>query len=229
MSDERTRVLVAAGAAAGVSAALNAPITGVLFAIEIVLGQVGGSAMGIVLLSSVVAAAMTQAIAGPDPAFSLPLYHYNLPPDLPLYLGLGLLAGPIAALYVHLLYTAQDVFRSIPMPKWLKPALGGLLVGVIAIFLPQVMGVGYPTIEAILDGELTSVWLLAALLTAKLIATPVSIGSGFLGGVFAPSLFIGASLGGAIGAALARLLPQWALNPGAWAWRQSSPVPCMRR
>jgi CIC family chloride channel protein len=115
---------------------------------------------------------------------------------------------------VHLLYTAQDVFRRLPVPKWVKPALAGVLVGVIALWLPQIMGVGYPVIEQILSGELTAVWLMLALMAAKLLATPISIGGGFLGGVFAPSLFIGASLGGAYGGLLARLLPGWGLSAG---------------
>jgi len=207
MTDDRTRVLVAAGAAAGVAAAFNAPIAGVFFAIEIILGELGGSALGVVLLASVISAATTQAIAGPDPAFSVPLYQYHSPYELPLYLGLGLLAGPVAALYIRLLYRAQDLFHGLHLPFWARPMLAGALVGIIGLFLPQVMGVGYPTIEQILDGGLTAASLLALLSLAKLIATPTSIGGGFLGGVFAPALFIGAALGGAFGATADRLLP----------------------
>ncbi len=207
MTDERTRVLAAAGAAAGVAAAFNAPIAGVFFAIEIILGELGGSALGVVLLASVISAATTQAIAGPDPAFSVPLYQYHSPYELPLYLGLGLLAGPVAALYIRLLYWAQDLFGGLHLPFWARPMLAGALVGIIGLFLPQIMGVGYPTIEQILDGGLTAASVLALLALAKLIATPVSIGGGFLGGVFAPALFIGAALGGAYGATADRLLP----------------------
>jgi CIC family chloride channel protein len=207
MPDERTRVLVAAGAAAGVAAAFNAPIAGVFFAIEIILGELGGSALGVVLLASVISAATTQAIAGPEPAFSVPVYQYGSPLELPLYLGLGLLAGPLAALYVRLLYAAQDAFAALRLPFWGRPLLAALLVGGAGVFLPQILGVGYPAIEQILDGELAAASLLALLALAKLLATPISIGGGFLGGVFAPALFIGAAFGGAYGAVTDRLLP----------------------
>ena len=217
MPDARTRVLVAAGAAAGVAAAFNAPIAGVFFAIEIILGELGGGSLGVVLLAAVISAATTQAIAGPEPAFSVGAYEYHSLVELPLYLGLGLLAGPVAALYVRLLYGVQDAFTALRLPFWARPMLAGALVGGIGIFLPQILGVGYPTIEQILDGEMTAFGLLALLAVAKLIATPISIGGGFLGGVFAPSLFIGAALGGAYGALAGRILPAWDIPPASFA------------
>jgi len=217
MTDERTRVLVAAGAAAGVAAAFNAPIAGVFFAIEIILGELGGSALGVVLLASVISAATTQAIAGPDPAFSVPLYQAHSPYELPFYVGLGLLAGPVAALYIRLLYRAQDLFHGLHLPFWGRTMLAGAVVGVIGLFLPQIMGVGYPTIEQILDGGLTAASVLALLALAKLIATPVSIGGGFLGGVFAPALFLGACLGALVGTLGDTLLPGLNLHPAAFA------------
>ena len=132
MTDDRTRVLVAAGAAAGVAAAFNAPIAGVFFAIEIVLGELSANALGVVLLAAVISAATTQAIAGPDPAFSVPLYQSHSPVELPLYLGLGLLAGPVAALYIRLLYAAQDLFGGLRLPFWARPMLAGAVVGNVA-------------------------------------------------------------------------------------------------
>lgn len=217
LSDERVRTLVAAGAAGGIASAFNAPIAGVFFALEIILGEIGGNAFGIVVLTSVIAAVLTQAVSGTQPAFRVPAYAFNSAWELPLYLGLGGLAGPVAALYVKALYVAQDLFQGWRGPRWLKPAAAGAAVGAVGIFLPQVLGVGYETIEQVLNGELPGVALLLALLAAKLVLTPVSIGGGFVGGVFAPSLFLGAMLGGAYGQLANELLPALHIAPPAFA------------
>jgi len=218
LSDERMRAIVAAGAASGVAAAFNAPIAGVFFALEIILGEISGSALGVVVLSAVTSAVFTQAVSGPEPAFHVPAYAFNSVWELPLYLGLGLLAGPLAALYVRLLYLAQDFFRQwIKVPRWLKPAIAGLMVGLVGIFLPQVFGVGYDTIGKILNGEQMGIVLLLGIMAAKLVLTPVSIAGGFPGGVFAPSLFIGAALGGAFGQAANQIFPQLNIVPAAFA------------
>jgi CIC family chloride channel protein len=217
MSDDRVRILVAAGAASGVAAAFNAPIAGVFFAIEIILGEVSGSAMGVVLLAAVVSAATTQGITGPEPAFVVPIYPYHSPLELPLYLGLGLLVGPIAALYVRMIYLAQDLFHAWHVPAWVKPAAAGLIVGTVGLFLPQVKGVGYPIIEQILNQSAIALPLLLALALAKAIVTPISVGGGFVGGVFAPALFIGATLGGAYGEIMRRFFPTLDLTPGSFA------------
>lgn len=217
LSDERVCTLVAAGAASGIAAAFNAPIAGVFFAVEIVLGELSSGALGVVVLAAVISAVFTQAIAGPQPAFIVPPYAFNSVWELPLYLGLGLLAGPLAAVYIRALYAAHDAFHAWHIPAWLKPAAAGLLVGVVGIFLPQIFGVGYETIEGLLSGGAWPISLLLALLVAKLILTPVSIGGGFVGGVFAPSLFLGAVLGGAYGQVCAQLFPSLGVAPAAFA------------
>lgn len=217
LADDRVRSLVAAGAAAGIAAAFNAPIAGVFFALEIVLGEVSGSALGTVVLASVISAALTQALAGPEPAFSVPAYTFGTYWELLLYLGLGLIAGPVAALYIRGLYRAQDFFHHWAAPAWIKPAAAGLVVGVVGIMLPQIFGVGYDTIDQLLNGQNFGLGLLLILVLAKLVMTSISIGGGFPGGVFAPSLFLGAALGGAYGVILERLFPGLGLTTPAFA------------
>ncbi|MCQ3979930.1 MAG: chloride channel protein [Anaerolineae bacterium] len=217
LSDDRVRTLVAAGAAGGIAAAFNAPIAGLFFALEIILGEVGSSAVGAVILAAVISAVFTQAVAGPEPAFHIPAYAFHSAWELPLYLALGLLAGPIAALYIRLIYLAQDTFHRLHVPRWLKPAMAGLIVGLVGIFLSQVFGVGYETIEQTLSNQSLPVTLLLTLLIAKLVLTPVSIGGGFPGGVFAPALFLGATLGAAFGQIATGLFPLLNLDPPAFA------------
>ena len=182
LSDERMRALVAAGAAGGIAAAFNAPIAGVFFSLEIILGELSGSTMGVVVLASMISAVFPQAVPGTQPAFRIPAYAFHSAWELPLYLGLGLLAGPVAALYVKGLYVAQDIFHGWRAPRWVKPAVAGLAVGGVGIFLPQVLGVGYDSIEKILNGDTLAVTLLIALLAGKLVLTSISIGGGFPGG-----------------------------------------------
>lgn len=217
LSDERMRALVAAGSAAGIAAAFNAPIAGVFFALEIILGEIAGSAFGLVVISAVASAVFTQAVSGPEPAFHIPPYAYHSPAELPFYLALGLLCGPIAAVYIRMLYRVQDLFHHWRGATWLKSAAAGLLVGSIGIFLPQIFGVGYNTIERILAGEQIAFWLLVTLVFVKMTATAVSIAGGFMGGVFAPSLFLGATLGSAFGFAANNLFPSLLINPPAFA------------
>ncbi len=217
MSEERVRTLVAAGAAAGVASAFNAPIAGVFFAVEIILGEIGTSALGVVVLSSVIASVFTQAVSGVQPAFNVPAYSFNSFWQLPLYFVLGLLAGPLSALYVRFLYGFQDFFHHLKMPTWGKPALAGVAVGIIGLFLPQILGEGYSSIGDVLSGNLTIIWILFVLTLAKLLMTPISIGGGFAGGVFAPALFIGAMLGGGFGTVAQILFPTLNIVPAAFA------------
>ena len=216
-SDERTRTLVAAGAAGAISAAFNAPIAGIFFALELIIGELSGGLFGSVALAAVISAVFMQALSGAEPAFHVPAYTFNSALELPLYLILGVLAGIISAIYVRAIYQAHDAFRDLKAPRWVKPAIAGSMVGVVGIFLPQIFGVGYSTIEQILNGETFSLGLLIALLIAKLILTPISIGGGFPGGVFAPALFLGATLGAAFGSIVQLVTPGYPIVPAAFA------------
>jgi H+/Cl- antiporter ClcA len=229
MSQERLRLLLSAGAAAGLAAGFNAPIAGVFFALEVVLGTTfAASSASVVLLAAVVAAWIAQIGLGSQPAFTLPAYEVRSIWELPLYVGLGLLASLISLLYIHLLKLAQRSFQGQVsglqwlghIPKPIHPVIGGVCIGLVALRLPQILGVGYETVESMLQDVQFPLQLVIALLIVKLLVTAVSFGSGFVGGVFAPALFLGASLGAAYGKILAIALPMlhdYMASPPAYA------------
>ena len=217
LSDERVKILVAAGAGSAIAAAFNAPIAGVFFALELILGEISGNALWLILVSTVVSAVFTQAVSGNAPAFQVPAYQFHSAWELPLYLLLGMVAGPISALYADLLYRLQDIYSAWHAADWIKPASAGLILGIAALFVPQALGTGYSSIEEILNKNGFTLSFLLILAVAKLILTPLSLGSGFKGGVFAPSLFIGAALGGAFGLAATHLFPGLGIDPSAFA------------
>lgn len=217
LSEDRTRTLVAAGAAAAIAAAFNAPIAGVFFALEIILGELGTMALGMILTAAVMAAVLTQALVGSMPAFMIPAYTLNSVWELPLYLILGLLAGLLAATYGRLLYALHDLVAAWSAPRWLKMALTGLVIGGVGLFLPQLLGVGYETIGAVLQQQALPLRVVLLLLIGKVILTPLSLAGGFVGGVFAPALFIGAMLGDAFGILATLLWPNLGINPAAFA------------
>ncbi len=217
LSDERVRALVAAGAAAGIAAAFNAPIAGVFFALEILLGDLAAGALGTVLLAAVCAAAVTHGLVGEHPAFSVPTYALGSAWELPGYVVLGGVAGLVAGAYVTALYASHDLFGHWRAPRWVKPAVAGLIVGAVALGLPWVLGVGYDGIAAVLGGAGPGIAMLLALCALKLVLTALCIGAGFPGGVFAPSLFLGAMLGGAFGQVLALAVPSLGVQPAAFA------------
>lgn len=219
VSRDRQRLLLGAGAAAGLAAGFNAPIAGVFFALEVVLGTTfETSAASIVLLSAVVSALIAQIGLGGQPAFALPAYEVRSPLELPLYLGLGLFACVVSIAYTTSLKWASDVFQGkIPGTVWMakipreaQPILGGLCVGLVALKLPQILGVGYDTVEAMLRDVQFSLLLLMTLLVVKLLMTAVSLGSGLIGGMFAPAMFLGATLGAAYGKVLPFVFPMFA-------------------
>jgi len=216
-SQERQRLLLGAGAAAGIAAGFNAPIAGVFFALELVLGTTfATSSVSVVVLAAVVASLVAQIGLGARPAFALPVYEVKSLFELPLYLLLGGLASVVAFTYTQTVDFAREAFQGNvsylswlgKIPRWLTPVIGGGIVGIVALKFPQVTGIGYETIEAMLQDVQFSVILLVSILVIKLLMTAVSLGSGLVGGLFAPSMFLGATTGAIYGKSLVLLFPQ---------------------
>jgi chloride channel protein, CIC family len=216
LSEDRIKVLVGCGAAAGISSVFNAPIAGVMFSVEVILGDFTVATFSPVLVSSVVASVLTRSVLGNHPAFNIPGYSLVSAWEIPLYMILGVILGGAAVLFTRTLDGIEDAFERLSMPDVLKPALGGLLLGSVAIFFPQVLADGYDTIRLSLNGQM-AVWLLLVLIFLKILATSLTLGSGNSGGIFAPSLFMGAMTGGAFGFVVNRLFPGLTASSGAYA------------
>ncbi len=210
------KTLVGCGVSAGIAATFNAPMAGTLFALELIVADFGLSAFTPILVSAVGATAVTRHFHGNMTEFSLPLFTMVSHWEFGLYLALGLLAGLIGFVFSRSIYLADDLFEKTRIPQWIRPASGGLLVGVAAVFYPHIMGVGYDAIRVLFDGELV-LGVMLLLVVLKIVATAITIGSGGSGGVFAPSLLIGAMLGGAFGHIVNQLFPTMTASPGAYA------------
>ena len=213
----QTKVLVACGAAGGIAGTFNTPIAGVLFALELILREVKIKSLTPIVISSVFATIISRillALLGVETTFifEIPQYSLKTPLEIVFYLILGFVTGTVAIVYTKSLYSLEDIFDKIKIPEFVKPSIGGLCIGIIGLIVmlytgnPHIFGVGYESIELLFDGKI--IFAVAfALVVLKIIATSVTLGSGGSGGIFAPSLFMGAMTGGTFGMAIHRIFP----------------------
>ncbi|MFE7856938.1 chloride channel protein [Streptomyces sp. NPDC057403] len=216
-TEGRMKLLVACGAAGGIAATFNAPLAGVFFAMELILGTFSAEAFGATVLASVTASIIGRAAFGNTAFLNLPDFHVDHLTQYGLFAALGVGAAVVGVGFSRFLYLIEDacdwIWRG---PEWLRPAVGGLALGLVLLVLPEMYGVGYPVLEKATQGGY-AVGFLLLLLVGKMLATSLTIGIGGSGGVFAPSLFIGAMLGSAYGIGVHHLLPHSAGAVGAYA------------
>jgi len=217
LSQERVKSLVPVGCSAALAAAFNTPIAGVLFSLEEVMGDLHASVLGTAVLSSATSWMVLHLLLGDDPLFHVAGYRLVHPSELGIYAVLGVVGGLGSVSFVKLLLGLRAWFMRLPKASvWVQPAIGGLAVGLIGYFVPEVLGVGYNYVERVLNGDLIF-QVVALLAVLKIVATAVSYSSGNAGGIFGPSLFIGAMMGGAVGSVAHRFLPNYTAGPGAYA------------
>ena len=217
LSPANVKALVPIGCAAALAAAFNTPIAAVLFSLEEILGDMHAPVLGSVVLSSATSWMVLHLILGDQPLFHVPAYQLVHPLEFGIYVILGIAGGLGSVCFVKLLLKLRILFRRLPASTaWIQPVAGGLLVGLLGWFMPEVLGVGYDYVDRVLGGDFP-IRTVAILAIMKIVATPVCYSSGNAGGIFGPSLFIGAMIGGATGGIAHSLLPALTANPGAYA------------
>jgi CIC family chloride channel protein len=214
---EQVKKLVPVGAAAAIAAAFNTPLAAVLFSLEEIMGDLHAPVMGAVVLASATAWMVLRVFLGNHPLFTVPQYQLIHPAEFGIYAVLGLAGGVVSAVFTKLLLGIRARFLSFPLNTvWAQPLAGGLVVGLMGWFVPQVLGVGYGYVGEALNGRM-AFQMMALLVILKLIAVTTSYASGNAGGIFGPSLFIGAMLGGTVGTAAHQLFPAYTATAGAYA------------
>jgi chloride channel protein, CIC family len=217
LSTEKVKSLIPVGAAAAIAAAFNTPLAAVLFALEEVVGDLHAPVLGSVVLASATSWAVLRALLGNHPLFEVPQYQLVNPAEFALYAVLGVAGGLVSVAFTRLLLVLREKFLAAPRETvWFQPVTGGVLVGLIGWFVPQNLGVGYKYVGDALNGHM--VWkVMTLLLVLKLVSVAVSYASGNAGGIFGPSLFLGAMLGGIVGTAGHALFPNHVGTSGAYA------------
>ncbi|WP_320169226.1 chloride channel protein [Maridesulfovibrio sp.] len=209
-------VCVASGAAAGISATFNAPLTGTLFAIEILLLDTEMSYVSHIIVSSITASALSKFFWGDFPTFDAPKFIFSNFGELIIFFILGIMSGLVSLAFVHMIRFMENIFMRIPVPEWVKPGIGGLLLGILGLQVPGILGVGYEVVDMGMEGVLP-LELAVIILICKMTATSLCIGSGMSGGIFAPSLVLGAALGVSVSSTMNMIFPQLALTHGQYA------------
>lgn len=217
LNPNKVKALFPVGAAAALAAAFNTPIAAVLFALEEVMGDMNARVLGSIVLGSATSWIVMRTILGNEPLFHVPAYELVHPGEILNYAVLGVLGGFISVLFVKLLLYLRKYFMSFPKwCGWFLPAVGGTLVGVLGWFVPEVLGVGYGHVSRALNGQLT-LGIMLLLVVLKVVATATCYASGNAGGIFGPSLFIGAMLGGAVGSVAHSFFPDYTGSVGVYA------------
>jgi CIC family chloride channel protein len=217
LRSEQVKRLIPVGAAAAIAAAFNTPLAAVLFSLEEIIGDLNAPVMGAVVLASATSWVVLRVLLGNNPLFKVPQYQLVHPLEFAVYAVLGLAGGLVSVAFTKLLLVMREHFLRFPVKTlWFQPVAGGLLVGLTGWFVPQVLGVGYGYVGDALNGRMV-VRLMVLLLALKLLTVTTSYASGNAGGIFGPSLFIGAMLGGSVGTLAHRLLPSYTATPGAYA------------
>ncbi|MBU1174319.1 MAG: chloride channel protein [Alphaproteobacteria bacterium] len=216
MPPSARRAMLGCGVAAAIAASFNAPIAGVLFAHEVILGHFAMSAFVPLVISAVVASVISRGWFGEAPAFIVPDYQITSNWEIPAFALLGVTCALVAILFQSALIGADWSARHVRLPSWMLPIFGGGLVGLIALVFPQVLGVGYEATDAALGNRL-DLMLMLMLIVAKTVATAITLGSRMGGGLFSPSLYLGAMTGGAFGLIAASVFPEMASSQGLYA------------
>jgi CIC family chloride channel protein len=217
LSASSVKALLPVGASAALAAAFNTPIAAVLFTLEEVMGDMHAPVLGSIVLASATSWIVLHLLLGDEPLFHVPAYQLVHPLEFLVYAVLGVAGGLVSVAFVKLLLWQRKYFLRLPkFTLWWQPAVGGLTVGILGWFFPDVLGVGYNFVGQALNGEL-AVRIMALLVLLKVLATSTCYASGNAGGIFGPSLFIGAMLGGAVGGVAHLLLPDYTGSVGAYA------------
>ena len=214
---EKVKALLPVGAAAAIAAAFNTPLAAVLFALEEIVGDLHAPVLGSVVLASATSWVVLRLLLGNHPLFKVPQYQLVHPLEFAIYALLGIAGGLVSVAFTKLLLGMRERFLRFPQETlWIQPLAGGLLVGLMGWVVPQVLGVGYGYVGDALNGTM-ALKLMLVLVVLKLLAVTTSYASGNAGGIFGPSLFIGAMLGGAVGTGAHHLFPAYTATPGAYA------------